>query len=113
VSVYEDGTRQEPWAPRPWAGQREMAVSDTMRLMSIPGEELAKIRPPVPYQLFPDQELGFVPEALTIEQVLDTQRWSPQIRSWLSPTIQPPTTRRDLTDDGWSGSPRGAGGMSA
>jgi hypothetical protein len=75
--------------------------------MNIPSEAIAAIRPPVPYQLFPEQELGFVPQPMTIEQVLDTDRWSPQIRSWFSPTIQRPNVRSDFEDSLWSGTARG------
>ena len=104
--VYDDGMRPEPWVPSPWAGRNELAVSDTLRLMSIPSAEIAQIKPPVPYILFPDQELGFVNQPLTIDQVLDTERWSPKQRSWLSPTIRP-TTRASYQDDAWSGTARG------
>jgi hypothetical protein len=105
--VVDDGTRPEPWIPRPWSSQAEFAASATMQLMSIPGEELAKIRPPVPYVLFPEQELGFVRQPLTIEEVLDTDRWEPQQRSWLSPTIRPPQRRADWQAETWGGTERG------
>ena len=107
AQVYDDGTRNDPWVPGPWAGRNELAVSDTLQLMSIPAEQIAAIRPPVPYVLFPDQELGFVPEALTIFDVLNVDRWSPRQRSWLSPTIQP-STRADYQEQAWSGTLRGA-----
>jgi hypothetical protein len=106
AQVYDDGKRPEPWAPGPWAGRSELAVSDTLRLMSIPSEEIAAIRPPVPYVLFPEQELGFVNQPLTIDQILDTDRWSPQQRSWLSPTIRP-NTRAEFQANAWSGTARG------
>ncbi len=104
--VYDDGARSEPWLDRPWKDKREIAASETLRLMAIPAEQIAQIRPPVPYALFPDQELGFVNQPLTIEDVLDTGRWSPQIRSWLSPTVMP-RTRADFQDQAWSGTARG------
>jgi hypothetical protein len=105
AQVYDDGWRTPPWIDRPWKDKKEIAASDTLRLMSIPGEQLAQIRPPVPYVLFPDQELGFVNQPLTIEDVLDTGRWSPQIRSWLSPTVMP-RTRADYQENAWSGTAR-------
>lgn len=107
AQIYDDGKRNDPWVPGPWAGRNELAVSDTLRLMSIPSADIAAIRPPVPYVLFPDQELGFVPEALTIFDVLDVDRWSPRQRSWLSPTIRP-STRADYQEEAWSGTLRGA-----
>lgn len=110
ASVYDDGTRQAPWVDRPWANPREIATSETLQLMAIPGEQLAKIRPPVPYVLFPEQQLGFVHQPPTIEDVLDTGRWSPQIRSWMSPTVRP-NSRTSYVDDSWSGSARNASGL--
>lgn len=106
AQVYDDGTTMPPWEDRPWKDRREIQASETLRLMSIPSEQIAQIRPPVPYVLFPDEELGFVNHPLTIEDVLDTGRWSPQIRSWLSPTIRP-TTRADYQENAWSGTARG------
>ena len=107
AQVYDDGTRPEPWVPRPWAGNNEFAASETLALMAISSEEIAAIRPPVPYVLFPDEELGFVHQPLTIDEVLDTDRWSPRLRSWLSPTIKP-NTRADFQENAWSGTARGA-----
>jgi hypothetical protein len=105
--VYDDGTKMAPYEHKPWESRMESEVSDTLRLMAIPGDQLAQIRPPVPYLLFPEEELGYVPQALTIEEVLDTPRWSPQIRSWMSPTIRPPVMRADYQDQTWSGTARG------
>jgi hypothetical protein len=106
AQVWDDGTRPAPWIDRPWKDKKEVAASETLQLMSMPADQIRAIRPPVPYVLFPDQELGFVNEPLTIEDVLDTGRWSPQIRSWLSPTIKPPT-RADFQAEAWSGTERG------
>lgn len=105
--IFDDSTTMAPWLDRPWASRKVIAASETMRLMSIPSEQIAQIRPPVPYVLFPDQELGFVNEPLTIEDVLTTERWTPQIRSWLSPTVRP-RTRADFQDSAWAGTERGA-----
>lgn len=106
ADVYDDGERPAPWVQRPWSSAREVATSETLELMSIPAEQIAQIRPPVPYVLFPEQELGFVPQPMTIFDVLDTDRWAPQRRSWLSPTIQPPR-RSDYQDAVWGGTQRG------
>lgn len=106
ANLYDDGTRPDPWVERPWADKQEIAASQTLQLMAIPGEQLAQIRPPVPYVLFPEEQLGFVNQPLTIDQVLDTDRWSPMRRSWLSPTIRP-YTRADYQAETWSGTARG------
>lgn len=107
AQITDDGRRPPPWVPPPWGSKAEFAVSETMRLMSIPAEEIRSIRPPVPYVLFPEQELGFVPQPLTIEEVLDTDRWEPKQRSWLSPTIKPNQYRADWQAETWSGTERG------
>lgn len=106
AQVYDDGMRPEPWIPRPWQGRNEFTASDALLLMSMSSQEIAAIKPPVPYVLFPDEELGFVNQPLTIDEVLDTDRWSPRIRSWLSPTITP-NTRADFQENAWSGTARG------
>ena len=105
AQVYDDGTRPEPWVPRPWQGRNEFVASEAMELMSIPAEQIAQIRPPVPYVLFPEEQLGFVNEPMTIYDVLDTDRWSPMRRSWISPTVGP-RTRASYQADTWGGSLR-------
>lgn len=104
IPVYDDGGRPVPWEEKPWGSGRDRMVSDTLRLMAIPSEELAAIRPPVPQYLFPP-EIDWDRTPLTIEGVLDTDRWAPKQRSWVSPTLQP-TTRAQYEDSTWSGSAR-------
>jgi hypothetical protein len=104
-TVYEDGTRPNPWEPRPFQTKTEYIVSEAMRLMSVPADVIRQARPPVPIELFPPQ-LGYGPNiALTINDVLQTDRWAPTIRSWTSGT--PRTPRHVDTDiDMWSGTLR-------
>jgi len=104
-TVYEDGTRPNPWEPRPFTTKTEYIVSEAMRLMSVPAEVIRQARPPVPIELFPPQ-LGYGPNVqLTISDVLQTDRWAPTIRSWTSGT--PRTPRHVDTDiDMWSGTLR-------
>jgi hypothetical protein len=105
VQVDDDGTRMPPWQPRPFTTKTEYQVSEAMRLMMVPAEVIRQQRPPVPIQLFPPI-LGYDQTALTIEDVLDTDRWSPQIRSWTSGTPRQPR-RVDTMEDMWSGTLRG------
>jgi hypothetical protein len=106
VEVYDDGTRQDPWQPRPFTTKNEYIASEAMRLMSVPADVIRQIRPMQPQQLFPPLE-GYGPQiALTIEEVLETDRWSPQIRSWFSGTVRKPR-RVDQIEDQWSGTLRG------
>lgn len=105
VQVYDDGTRQSPWQPRPFQSTTESVISESLRLMSIPADVIRQTRPVVPQQLFPET-LGYDDTPLTIEDVLATDRWAPQIRSWTSGTRQPPR-RVDIMEDTWSGTLRG------
>lgn len=105
AQVYDDGTRQDPWQPRPFATKTEYIMSEALRLMSVPADVIRMTRPVVPQQLFPAQ-YGYPDVALTIEDVLNTDRWSPQIRSWVSGTpLQPRSV--DTMEDMWSGTLRG------
>lgn len=106
AQVYEDGVRQNPWQPRPFATKNEFVVSEALRLMAIPAEEIRMIRPVVPQQLFPQTEGLTDHTALTIDDVLDTNRWEPQYRSWFSGIPRQPR-RVDTIEDMWSGTLRG------
>lgn len=105
VQVDDDGTRMPPWQPRPFTTKTEYQVSEAMRLMAVPAEVIRQQRPPVPIQLFPPI-LGYDDTPLTIEDVLETDRWAPQIRSWVSGTPRQPR-RVDTMEDMWSGTLRG------
>ena len=111
VSIYEDGLNNPPWVQRPWKGSEDYGLSEAMRQMAIPAEQLAAIRPPVPYTLMPPDS-GYDRTPVTIEEVLDIDRWAPQQRSWISPTVRP-VRRADPGDQVWSGSARNTNGMSA
>ena len=107
LRFYDDGTRQPPWQPRPFMSKTEYIVSNAMRLMAVPADV---IRQQVPQTMlnnpFPPQE-GYGPAvALTIEDVLDTERWTPQFRSWSSGTARKPR-RTDYVEDMWSSTLRG------
>jgi hypothetical protein len=105
VGFYDDGTRQLPWQPRPFTTRTEYIVSEAMRLMSIPADEIRMTRPPFISEPFPPQ-FGYDDTPLTIEQVLQTDRWAPKVRSWVSGGPSAPR-RTDLTEDNWSGTLRG------
>lgn len=104
--VYDDGTRSDPWQPRPFQTRNESVISEQLRLMSIPADVLRQTVRPGIQELFPPQ-MGYGPSIpLTIQQVLQTDRWTPQIRSWVSGTPRHPR-RVDSTEDMWSGTLRG------
>jgi hypothetical protein len=73
--------------------------------MSVPAEIIRQQRPPFIVNPFPEM-FGYDQTPLTIQEVLQTDRWSPQIRSWISGT--PRQARRvDTNEDMWSGTLRG------
>lgn len=102
---YDDGERTPPWQPRPFTTKTEYIVSEAMRLMAVPADEIRAIRPPFISELFPPTD-GYDTTPLTVEQVLETDRWAPKVRSWVSGGPSAPR-RVDLIEDMWSGTLRG------
>jgi hypothetical protein len=88
--------------------QTEYIVTNSMRLMSIPAEEIRAnvMAPPPAGGLFPE-EFGYDTTPLTIDEVLDTERWSPQRRSWVGGVVRKPRLV-DYQEDMWSGTTRNA-----
>lgn len=109
--VYHDGTTTPPWLARPGQSKEQYIVSEALRLMVVPAEQIRKQRPPVPYILFPDQE-GWDQTPLTITDVLSTDRWAPQRRSWISGTPRK-IRHSDVQQDQWSGTARNTSGGAA
>lgn len=102
----DDGSRSDPWQPRPFTTRSESVISEQLRLMSIPADVLRQTVRPGIKELFPPQ-VGYGPQvALTIFDVLETDRWTPQVRSWVSGTPRIPR-RVDTEEDMWSGTLRG------
>ena len=106
LRVYEDGTRQAPWQPRPFMSKTEYIVTEGMRLMSVPADVIRQQRPPPPPGGPLPPMFGYDHTPLTIDDVLDTDRWTPQIRSWTSGVVRQPR-RVDNVEDMWSGTLRG------
>lgn len=105
AEIYDDGEASVPWQPRPFTTKTEYQVSEALRLMSIPADVIRQQVPPVPQQLFPPV-VGYDRTALTIGDVLDADRWTPQVRSWVSGVPRQPR-RTDYLEDMWSGTLRG------
>jgi hypothetical protein len=108
VRFVDDGTRSPPWQPRPYTTKEEYIVSQAMRLMAVPADEIRAIRPSftIGQELFPEQ-FGYDTTPLTIEEVLQTDRWAPKIRSWVSGGPSTPRRLDIQTEDAWSGTLRG------
>lgn len=101
-----DATRGVPpaWYNKPGQLRQEYLVSAALRIASVPAERVAAIRPPVPVNLMPPR-FGYTHEAVTIEDVLDTNRWQPTFRAWTSGGGQM-LQRSTYQDDAWSGGTR-------
>jgi hypothetical protein len=73
--------------------------------MQVPAEVIRGVRPPMINEPFPPI-YGYDTTPLTIEEVLQTDRWAPQQRSWISGT--PRMARKvDQMEDQWSSTLRG------
>mgnify|MGYP006262686133 CR=1 FL=1 len=107
TTFHDDGTRNPPWQPRPFQSRAEYTVSEAMRLMAVPAEQIRQIRPPMLIDPFP-QIYGYDTTPLTIGEVLDTERWSPTQRAFMSGSVKP--RHSDSQEDMMSGSPRSFGG---
>lgn len=94
-----------PWQPRPFSTKEEYQISNALRLMAVPAEMIRAIRPPMINELFPRQ-FGYDTTPLTVEEVLNTDRWGPQLRSWTSGA--PYVRRSSSEDEMWSGTSRNA-----
>jgi hypothetical protein len=104
AEIQENAPQVNPWQPRPFTTKNEYIVSEALRLMEIPADQIRAIRPPFINELFPPQ-FGYSDVPLTISDVLETDRWTPQIRSWVSGTPRAPR-RTDFDQDNWSGTLR-------
>lgn len=104
VPVFDDGTRNPATVERPSKGREEYVVSEAMRQMLVPAAQIRKTRPPVPIAP-PKGDFVYDHRPVTIEEVLDTDRWAPKRRSWVSPNVRP-IRRADMQEDQWSGTLR-------
>jgi hypothetical protein len=103
--IQENGPPPNPWQPRPFTTKNEYIVSEAMRLMQVPADQIRQVRPPMINELFPPI-YGYNDTPLSISDVLDTDRWAPQIRSWVSGTPRAPR-QVDQMEDQWSSTLRG------
>ena len=105
--VFEDGIRTPVWADRPGQSREAYIVSEALRIMAVPADTIRQTRPPVPQQLFPETT-GYDHTPLTISDILDTNRWSPKIRSWTSGTQSQPR-KSDIQQEMWESTSRNIG----
>lgn len=88
---------------RPWQSRQEMLTDLALQSAISSPEEIRKIRPVVPQQLFPDSR-GMVKNEMGIMDVLSTDRFAPTYRSWISGA--PVMFRNGFMDDNFSSSSR-------
>ena len=104
LPVYHDGQSSPPWYPRPGQSKEQYIVSESMRLMTVPADQVRRIRPVTERPPMPTD--GYVREPLSIDEVLDADRWTPQRRSWISGV---PLKPRRSDSDMFSGTARNIG----
>ena len=104
--VYNDGTTTPPWMARPGQSKEQYIVSEALRLMVVPADQIRDIRPVSEHPPMPTD--GYIREPLTIEEILDVNRWQPQIRSWISGTPFKPR-KSEVQEDMFSGTARNIG----
>lgn len=107
----------DPYANRPGQLRPEYLVSNSLRAATVSSRYIEQLRPPVPQQLLPPR-FGYDHTALTIEDVLATDRWSADWRRWVSgaaivrPNNAVPQSRY-YEEDLWGGTLRNVNGDGA
>lgn len=88
---------------RPWQSRQEMLTDIALQSAISDPETIRQIRPVVPQQLMP-QTRGMMKREYGIMDVLNTDRFAPTYRSWVSGA--PVMFRNGLVDDSFEGSGR-------
>lgn len=88
---------------RPWQSRQEMLTDIALQSAISDPETIRQIRPVVPQQLFPETR-GMMKAEYGIMDVLNTDRFAPTYRSWVSGA--PVMFRNGLVDDSFEGSGR-------
>lgn len=88
---------------KPWQSRQEMLTDMALQSAISDPETIRAIRPVVPQQLMP-QSRGFAKQEMGIMDVLNTDRFAPTYRSWISGA--PVMFRNGFMDDNFEGSSR-------
>jgi hypothetical protein len=64
-------------------------VDELLRVARASTDDIRRIRPPVPQRFLPPTEVGYERTPLSIHDVLDTDSFAPQFRSWSYPDTRP------------------------
>ena len=75
---------QVPQVPyKPWQSRQEVLTDQALQSAISDPETIRQIRPVVPQELFPESR-GFVKQEQGIRDILNTSRYAPTYRSWIS-----------------------------
>lgn len=88
---------------KPWQSRSEMLVDMALKNAISDHDTIQAIRPVVPQQLMP-QSRGFAKQEMGIMDVLNTDRFAPTYRSWVSGA--PVMLRNGFIADDFEGSSR-------
>jgi len=88
---------------KPWQSRQEMLVDIALQSNISDPETIRAIRPVVPQQLMP-QSRGFAKMEMGIMDVLNTDRFAPTYRSWVSGA--PVMFRNGFMEENFEGSSR-------
>ena len=73
-----------PWQySKPGQLRQEYAVDEALSKAAVPGEVLALLPTPIRPELFPPR-MGYDQNPPTIDDVVNIDRWTPVVRSWVS-----------------------------
>jgi len=75
---------QVPQVPyKPWQSRQEVLTDQALQSAISDPETIRQIRPVVPQELFPESR-GFAKPEQGIRDILNTSRYAPTYRSWIS-----------------------------
>ena len=75
---------QVPQVPyKPWQSRQEVLTDQALQSAISDPETIRQIRPVVPQELFPESR-GFAKQEQGIRDILNTSRYAPTYRSWIS-----------------------------
>jgi hypothetical protein len=68
---------------KPWQSRQEMLTDMALQNAISDPDTIRQIRPVVPQELFPESR-GFAKQEQGIRDILNTSRYAPSYRSWIS-----------------------------
>jgi len=87
---------------RPWQSRQEFLVDQALKAAISDPDTIRETRPVIPVRLFPDR-FGFARQEPSIIEVMNTGRYFPSNRSWMSGM---PVMESDYSAGGFDGTGR-------